>query len=354
MAEIAGISGLQPISGPEVWSGADMAARSDWLYNLTVDDIAEIDDAAAEFIASGQDLLALNQERFPLPQFGATLQGLRAEILRGRGFVQLRGLPVARMSRLQAALAFMGIGAHLGDAFASQNAKGHVLGHVKDLGQSRENPDQRGPYSSETIPYHVDSCDIVGLLCLQAARSGGESSLASSGHIYNELLRRRPDLVEPLTRPIYRDRRGEVPTGKEPWYAIPIFSHFEGHLSTNIEPTYIASAERHFDKEPHSEEQLEALDLVARLAREVHLDIAFEVGDMQFLHNHTIMHSRRGFIDGDSEDEVRHLLRLWLLCDDGRPLADAYYERHGSRATIRRPGGIVGPDTVLNCPLDDN
>jgi len=343
---------MQPVGGPAVWSAAEMAARDDWLYRLSAEDLGELEAAAADFEASGRDLLEMRRELFPLPSFGARLHRFRAEILDGRGFVQLRGLPVARYDRRQAATVFLGIGAHLGDEMASQNAKGHVLGHVRDIGQSRRDPDQRGPYSRERIPFHVDCCDIVGLLCLQPAKAGGESSIASSGHIYNTLLARRPELIAPLTRPVYRDRRGEIPPGKEPWYAIPVFSRDGDLLSTSIEPTYIGSVARHFDKEPNDDAQREGVAAVQALAEELHLDIAFEQGDMQFLHNHTIMHSRQGFEDFPEPDRHRHLLRLWLLNHDGRPLPAAYYERHGAPDSVRRPGGIVGPDTVLHCPLE--
>lgn len=343
---------LSPVSGPNVWTADEMRLRGDWLYRLSDADIADVDAATAAFIDSGRDLLEIDQESFPLPSFGARLKQIREDILRGRGFVQMRGFPVDRYSRLEAAVAYMGVGAHLGDHMVSQNAKGHVLGHIYDIGQSRANPNQRGPYSSDSIPFHCDYCDIVGLLCLQRSDTGGESKLASSGAIYNEMLRRRPDLVAELMKPNYRDRRGEVPPGKEPWYAIPIFSFTDGLFSLNVEPTYSGSVARHFDHDPNSPTMREAEALLQEVAEAVHLDIDFEPGDMQFLHNHTITHSRGAFRDPVGEPGHRHLLRLWLTCDDGRPVPDAYYERIAARGAVPRPGGIVGPDTVLNCPLE--
>ena len=80
-------------------------------------------------------------------------------------------------------------------------------------------------------------------------------------------------------------------------------------------------------------------------------DMGFSRGDMQFLNNHVAFHTRRGYVDHDDPGRKRHLLRIWLKALDGRPLPDAFYERHGTRATVDRPGGIVGPDTVLNAPI---
>lgn len=344
---------LSAISHPAVWSADALRASGEWLVRLTNAEVVEVEAAVDELDKSGLRLETVRRAHFPLPTLGSRLQRVRDELLHGRGFVQLRGLPVEALGRRRAAIAFWGIGAHIGDDVASQNKHGHLLGHVRDLGESRSNASQRGPYSRETIPYHVDACDIVGLCCAAVAKRGGESSVCSSGLIYNTMLERCPEYIEPLTQPIYRDRRDEVPSGKQPWYAIPIFNHHAGLLSVSIEPTYIGSVARHFDGvEPHTPQQLEAIRVVQELAAELRFDVAFEQGDMQFLHNHVIMHSRQAFEDFDEPDCRRHLFRLWLLNHDGRPLPDAYYERHGDRTTVRRPGGIVGPDTQLNAPLE--
>jgi len=258
------------------------------------------------------------------------LYALRQEILHGRGFVQLRKLPVDQLDLEQTAIMFWVLGLYLGDAVASQNKHGHALGHVRNLGQTVHNPTQRGPYSSDRIPWHVDSCDIVGLCCVKTAITGGESSIASSANIYNELLRTRPDLVEALLQPVYRDRRDEVPAGKPPWYALPVFNWHRGLLSMSIEPTYIGSAGRHFDTEPNTDAQIEGVAEIQKIADRERLDIAFEPGDVQFLNNYCIVHTRQAFQDA--------------------PVGDAYFDRHGSRATVGRPGGIVGAETRLNCP----
>src|SRR5215213_7205632 len=100
---------------------------------------------------------------------------------------------------------------HFGNA-RSQNAKGHLLGHVRDLGLATSDPNVRTYQTTERQHFHTDSCDIVGLLCLKTAKSGGLSSLTSSMAIYNEMTRRRPDLVARLFRPFPTDRRGEQKT----------------------------------------------------------------------------------------------------------------------------------------------
>ncbi|MCY4453988.1 MAG: TauD/TfdA family dioxygenase [Immundisolibacterales bacterium] len=344
---------MHPVRGPAVWRADDMAGRDDWLHVLAEDEVAELSAAADEACAGGFDLLGLDRGRFDLSSsLSETLARIRSRIIDGLGFVQIRGLPVARFGRRKAATIFWGIAQHFGDEVVSQNARGNLLDHVKDIGQEFRDPTSRGPYTRERIEYHTDACDVVGLLCLHPSVSGGESTLASGGAVHNEMLCRRPDLVEALLEPVYRDRRGEVPSGREPWYAMPVFNFFEGHLSITNEPSYIDSVARFFDTNPNSPAQLEGLRLLDEIAEELHFDIAFEAGDMQFLHNHTVMHSRQAFTDFPDPARKRHLLRIWLLTHDGRPVPPVFFERNGSPDTSRRPGGIVGTDTTPRVPLD--
>ena len=344
---------MQPVRGPSVWRPADLARRGDWLHVLGEDEIAELSEAAAAVEQSGLDLLGLDRRRFALSAaLSGTFARFRAQIIDGLGFVQIRGLPVERLGRRKAATIFWGVACHLGDEIVSQNARGNLLDHVKDFGQTFSSPTSRGPYTRERIEYHTDACDVVGLLCLHPSASGGESTLASGGAVHNEMLRRRPDLVEALRQPLYRDRRGEVPPGRDPWYAMPVFNFFEGCLSVTNEPSYIDSVARFFEENPNSPDQLEALQFLDEIAEELHFDIAFEAGDMQFLHNHTVMHSRQAFTDFPDLARRRHLLRIWLLTYDGQPVPPVFYERNGSPETARRPGGIVGADTELRIPLD--
>ncbi len=122
---------------------------------------------------------ALGADGVPLPTLAPRLNQWRHDLLEGRGFLLLRGLPIERYTHAEAAAIFLGLGAHLGRA-RSQNAKGHVLGHVCDLGLASSDPNVRIYQTRERQTFHTDSCDIVGLLCLREARSGGDSLLVSA------------------------------------------------------------------------------------------------------------------------------------------------------------------------------
>lgn len=342
---------MAPVVDPADWTADEMAASDEWLHRLDQAEVAELSAAIAPFDRDDIDLMTLARDAFPLPRLGPTLAEIRRELLYGRGFVLFRGLPIDKLGKRGAAIAFWAVGQHLGDGVLSQNALGHVLGHVTDIGQSRANPNQRGPYSREEIPFHVDCADVVGLLCLETSKSGGESSLVSAVRVHNEMLKRRPDLVKVLAEPYYRDRRGEIPPGMDPWYRLAVFHYHQGYFSASIEPTYIGSAHR-FDEVPEmTPAQQEAIAMAQSLSEELRFDAGFARGDMQFCNNHVIFHTRRGYEDHSEPERKRHLLRLWLKALDGRPLPREFYERHGDPDVIDRPGGIVGRDTVLNAPL---
>ncbi len=344
-------AGLPRIEGPQAWTGSDQAARDDWSYTLSGGDVAEIDAALAG--VRNSDILAIDRTAFPLPAFSARLAAVKREILDGRGFFLLRGLPIGRYSTAEAARIFWGLGAHWGEA-VSQNGKGHVLGHVKDLGLDYADPMARGYQTSARLPFHTDASDIVGLLCLKTSKGGGHSSIVSTTTIYNEMVARRPDLAAVLTNPLYRTRWGEVPEGRKPYYGTAPFNLTDGRLIC----TYVRSAVRKaqlMDAVPRlTPEQAEAMDLFDELANDpaLHLDMKLAPGDMQFVCNHAVAHSRTAYEDYPEPVRRRHLLRLWLACADGPELPAAYTGEHQGKTASGRPNGIKVPDVPLVAPLE--
>jgi hypothetical protein len=341
-----------PIGGPSAWRGEDLARSDAWMLRLDDADVAELDAALAGVEAGAREIVDIGRDAFPLPRLGARLAAMREEVLRGRGFALVRGLPMARLSTRQAAIMYWGIGTHLGKA-VSQNAHGHLLGHVIDIGRDENDPNARIYQTNARQYFHADSCDIVGLLCLRKARTGGESTIVSSVTLFNEMLARAPDLVDELFRPFHVDRRGEVPEGANPWYEVPIFNWHEGLLSTYYVRRYINSARRFPQVPPLTQRQIAAFDAFDAICDDprIHLSMAFEPGDMQFLHNHQILHDRNAYTDFEEPDRRRHLLRLWLCPPDGRPLPPAYRQRWGSIAIGDR-GGIRVPGQKLVAPLE--
>ncbi|MBV8790508.1 MAG: TauD/TfdA family dioxygenase [Pseudolabrys sp.] len=330
-----------------------MAAAADrWLVHLKPKEIAELEHAADAFLATTGDISAITKEQFSLPLFGPHLKELKETLIHGIGFEVIRGLPIEKYSQKFAATIFCGIGAHLGSA-RSQNAKGHLLGHVRDIGADAKNPNTRIYQTSERQTFHTDSSDVVGLLCIREAMEGGESLLVSTAAIYNEMRRTRPDLAALLFDPIATDRRGEVPEGQKPYLEIPPLSWHEGFLTGFYQRQYIDSAQRFPDAMRLTPAHVEALNLFDDLANDkrLHLSMKLQPGDMQFVYNHALLHDRTAFRDWPDANQKRHLLRLWLSVAGDRPLPDCFQQRYGS-IEIGNRGGIIVKDTKLNVPLD--
>jgi hypothetical protein len=322
---------------------------NEWIYTLSPAEVMEIEAATAA--VAGHDIAGLRRTDFPLPALGPVLDRLRDDVLNGRGFVLIRGLPVEGRPIAESAAAYWGIGSYFGSA-RSQNGKGHVLGHVQDLGLSSQDPRVRIYQTTERQNFHTDSCDIVALLCLKTAKTGGLSSLTSSMSIYNAMAERRPDLLRRLFIPFATDRRGEVPEGKNPWFDIPLFNDYEGYVSAIYAPHYVRSSQRFPEARRLTAEDIEALEMFDSLAEDptLRLDMEFRPGDMQFVHNHTTLHDRTAFEDWPEPEKKRHLLRLWLASPGARPLPPIYAERYGS-VEVGDRGGIICPGTRLHAPL---
>jgi hypothetical protein len=343
---------LAPVSGSRVWRGPEMAKQQQqWTSVLSDTDLSELNAALAHAQARGFGILDLTPESFPLPQLAGKLQCLREALQRGRGFALLRGLPVANYSMEQVALIYFGIGAHIGEA-VSQNAKGHALGHVCNLGFDPSLPTARGYQSANKLNFHTDPTDVVGLLCVKKSKAGGESYIVSSAAVFNTMLDLRPELVAVLTRTLYRDRRGEIPAGCKPWYRLPVFNFKDGKLVTNYVRSTIDKAQRFEDVPRITDEQREAFALIESIASDpaYTLKMDFEPGDIQLLNNHFIMHSRTAYEEYPEPERRRHLLRLWLACNDAPALPSPYYEFMGKTAS-GRPNGYLMNDVELTAPL---
>jgi TfdA family taurine catabolism dioxygenase TauD len=343
-AERRPASAMRPVVDPAGWGPDDLRDVSRWSYVLGKSDAAELESAVAAVRRAGISLTEVTQENFPLGAFGETLREVRRELLDGRGIVMLRGFPVLRFDREEQAIAYLGLGAYLGDRI-SQNAQGHILGHVKDLGGNYADPLTRGYTTNAEMLFHADASDYVGLLCLATSRSGGASRVASSVTVYNRMLAHRPDLVQVLCEDFYRSRSGEVNPGEPSWFKQPIFSFTDGYFSATGAGAAIDKAMTIAGVPPMSPAQQEAVALYRQTVEDCALDIDFQQGDIQFLNNFVMLHTRRAYDDWPDAARKRHLLRLWLSDPNGRPIPKAQREGRSGR-------GVHLQGVALNAPLD--
>ena len=340
------------LEGPAAWRGAGLARSGTWIHRFSSGELAELDRALAGVRGLPRPVLDVTRENFVLPALGPFLAQVKRELLRGRGFILFRGLPAERYTLAELATLFWGLGTYLGTA-VSQNGQGHVLGHVKDLGYDANHPSTRLYQTNQRQGYHTDSADLVGLLCVRPSMRGGLSSLASTVTVYNEMFRRRPDLARVMFEPFHTDHRNEYRPGHKPYFSIPVLNFHAGELTGIYQRRYIESAQRFEDAPRLTALQVEALDLFDALLDdpELHLEMQLEPGDMQFIHNHQILHDRTAFEDWPEPERRRHLLRLWLCPPDGRELPPIFTERYGS-VEVGRRGGVHVPASELKAPLE--
>ncbi|MBN3266051.1 TauD/TfdA family dioxygenase [Bordetella bronchiseptica] len=343
---------LDSYRNAQAWYGPQLDKHPEyWVHQLTGPELAQLDQAVRRADAGGKDITELTRDDFELGGLGQRLQHIKHEVLHGRGLYLIRGVPVEQYTMRQSAIAFWALGTSLGLP-VSQNGKGHVLGHVANLGLDYADAAVRGYQTSNRLPYHTDSSDIVGLLCVRPAKSGGLSSVVSSTTVWNELAARHPEHARTLLDSFHRTRWGEIPQGQKPYSSSPIFAPWQGRMYAN----YVRSAIRKAQALPSvprlTPQQNEALDCLDALACDpaLYLDMDFKPGDVQFLSNFTILHSRTAYEDWPETERRRHLLRLWLACEGGPPIPEPLLRRNGL-ASNGRPNGIEVPGVKPNAPL---
>lgn len=323
------------------WYGPDLAEKTDWISLLDADDIAEIDAAVAHVMSVGLDLAQLRKEQFPLPRLAARLEAIRHSVLHGIGFVLLRGWPSKERTLAQSATAYFGIGAHLGEAL-SQNNKGHTLGHVTNTGLNYADPTTRGYQTNAELRFHTDAGDIVGLICIRPAKTGGLSKICSSTTVWNEIVKRSPQHAQALTETYSFTRWNEIGAGQNAFYDMSLFKPHGGRMIAMLVPSAIEKAQSFEGARKMTPLQAEALKLVNEIAEDpaIRLDMDFRPGDMQFICNHSTLHSRTSYEDWPNPEERRHLLRLWLACEQGPDLPDYFTTGFQDKTPSGRPNGI--------------
>jgi hypothetical protein len=281
-------------------------------------------------VAQHLDPAKIVREQFPLGSLAARLEALARKLDSGIGFGLIRGIPIERYSVQEASILLCGVGAHFGRQMA-QDARGGVINHVRDAGPASPGGEYtRGYRSCLGLPFHSDSCDIVALLCIRAAMSGGLSSIASSYAIHNAILEVRPDLLPMLYEPFHIDRHVQGLPRTTSYYSTPVFMLHRGRLFCRFNPGYVYSAQRYVETPRLTERQAEAIEIFMQLcsADTFRLDMELELGDLQLLNNNVIVHSRTAYQDPPEITKKRYLLRLWLFTsgidDLPVPMRDRY------------------------------
>lgn len=284
-----------------------------WEFALSDEQRNELVATTRATIAAGATLDSISREQFPIPGLTNVVEKINTDLSQGLGFVLLKRFPVDLLTQEESELAYYGLGLHLG-APVRQNSNSELLSHIRDDRTKQEGEIIRLYRTRERQDFHTDAADIIGLLCLHKAKSGGESKIVSSPALYAEMMSRRPDLVEELRAPLYWDKQNEHKEGELPYFQLPPVFDLNGEPRIFYVGWYIRNAQRWPDVPRLTAKQLEAMELLESIANdpEFYLEMDFTPGDIQFLNNGRILHAREEYEDWEDLDKRRHLLRLWL------------------------------------------
>jgi len=342
------------IASQAAWRGDELFARADWQLRLDDAEVVELKaavrQAQARFPAAEQVAVEhLAAADFPLPTLAPRLRQIQTDLEEGAGICLIRGIPVESFTADEAAVAFCGLAAHLGTA-VPQTAAGERLFHVRDEGFAPNDPQSRGPSSRNRLSFHSDRCDVIAFLCLRQARRGGENFVVSAATLYNELLERRPDLVDVLMQPFYYQRHNVDPGNQFAFYQQPVFAIFQGHFAAQLLRVLIDRADQSGRVPPLSALQREALDALDALAEDPALHVQFrqQPGDLVLLNNLVTLHRRAEFEDDPDPKLKRHLLRLWLATPNSRPLDPRFAASYGETAAGAIRGGMRAQGGMTN------
>jgi hypothetical protein len=300
---------MRAVSGPAAWKGPDIENEPTWRFELSEVHRAEVLHALAA--VEDHSLSDISTANFELPRLGPLLESFVDDLLDGRGFVLIRGVPVDGLTEPALERLYWGIGQYLGIPIP-QNDQGDYLVHIRNEGLDFSDPVVRGYQTSAPLNYHSDSSDVVGLLCVRPAKVGGVSTVVSAAAVFNEASRRRPDLVDVLMQPWWWDRRKKDLTTS--FFPCRIFGIEGDELFSYYGRSHLESAVRSPDVPDMSDAQVAALDLLDSIANDpaLILNMRFQPGDIQFLNNYKVWHSRTAFEDHEEAHLKRDLYRLWL------------------------------------------
>ncbi|MEA2780975.1 MAG: hypothetical protein QOK29_2519 [Rhodospirillaceae bacterium] len=299
----------QIVQDRRAWTGNSLGGQDALVVPLESKHLAAFDECLRRLPDRELPLRSIGRAAYRHPVLDALFSEVLEELRDGRGIVLLRRLPVERFSRAEIDLIYWGIGTHLG-AGVSQSVLGDMIGEVRDM--TPDDPHARAYRNKQELTLHTDLCDIIGMLSMQPAMTGGVSSYASVYAVHNRILETRPDLLAPLYAGFNYHRRGEEGPGEAPItpHKVPLFAYQDGQLSARYVRSYLTSA---MDAMKVSDPRLiEALDLFDSTADELAVKFVLQPGEITLINNMTVMHSRTAFEDWPEKSRKRLLLRLWL------------------------------------------
>lgn len=318
----------QVLTGPMVWERDELMASDDWRQTVSATQMAELGNVLRD--TANQSMADLAAASDSLHAWTDLLAHIRFELDKGRGLVLLRGIDAARYDINELKRLYWILGNGVGRPMV-QNAVGELLGEVIDRGHDYQANNVRGYTTNAALAFHCDPADVVALLCVHPAKSGGTSHVVCAAAVHNEILAKYPQYLPALYRGFHFDLRGEGAKGEHnevTEHRVPVFHYHADRLSMRFNYRTILDGMRKAGL-PLQGDDLAAVECVKALSQKPKfvLDMDFQVGDIQWLSNYDCLHARGAFSDWPEQARKRRLLRMWLNLPDGRALRDDFSNR---------------------------
>lgn len=332
---------IHPLDSHAVWLGSELLNRGDWRQSFTSEEVNECLDVGTE-IERGlavEDLTVSFPER--LPALTKRLSTIQDNLETQSGATILSGFPLGSLDQKIVEVIFTAAMKQIGTP-VSQSIHGEKVFHVRDEGYQNHDPRARGPSSKNRLTFHSDRCDVIAFLCLKDAKSGGENQIVSSITLYERIKAERPDLLQVLLTPFWYQRHNVDGANSHAFYQQPVFSFYEGRFASSLLRVLIDRAYASTETPEMTPLQVEALDLVERLASDstMHLEFRQKPGDIVLLNNFVTLHRRKAFQDDARPEHRRHLLRVWLSMPNSRALDPIFSASYGDTAAGAIRGGM--------------
>ena len=321
------------------WTVDQMHNDQEWIFLISDDQARQLANTVKRVYEPDRPLFDYKPEEF---DFGPALEIITAaakEAYFGRGVALVKGLPRAELSVDEYRILTWGIGLRMGVP-RPQGRLTQYISEVREAGGSYRHAGGRGYNTNSSLDFHTDGCDLVALVCFNAAKSGGMSMVSSSLTAWQILLAERADLAEIACSDFFFSRNQEQAPDEDAFYAQPLFDFADGRLFAKWNRNRINTAQDIEGVPLLCRLQIECTDLLDEILRRPNVMFStwLEPGDLQFMNNHVMLHSRTEFEDYENESRKRLLYRLWLAPKYSVTLPDSWGEFFG----ITRPGTVRG------------
>ncbi|MDC0073340.1 TauD/TfdA family dioxygenase [Alphaproteobacteria bacterium] len=340
---------------PALWQPEDLKKNKDWIFELNNSESMHIARNIKKVFNPKRSFFEYSKDEFNLESSIEIILNAAKKAYFGYGVSLVRGLPRNTLNEEEFRLMIWVIGLYLGVA-RPQGIASQYISDVRAVGMDYRSASGRGYNSNANLDFHADGCDLVGLACFNKAKEGGQSHISSSTTVWQKLVSERPDLAEIAMEDFYFSHNQEEIPGECPYYVQPLFEEEGGYLFGKWNWNRVRTAQKIKGVPKLTVSQKECINLIEKILRrpDVMLSTWFEPGDLQFINNHVILHSRTSFIDYQDYNKKRLLFRIWLAPPYSIKLPTSWQDfwRSIEPGTVR--GGIHGHNYNNICKLFEN